>query len=132
MKLKSNSGYSLMEIGIALIIVGIFMTISVSLLSGSNENYRIIEQRNTALSYAIKVIESIQLNKNNDVISEIITEAKIKNNMDIQQPIIEKLPPKDGIDYDDKVQIVTVNVNYRIKNNDEEKTLTLKTLKINN
>ena len=61
MKFKSNAGYSLIEIGIALVIVGIFMTSSITLLSASNENYRMIEQRNIALSYAIKVIEAAQL-----------------------------------------------------------------------
>ena len=34
---------------------------SITLLSASNENYRIIEQRNIALSYAMQTIESIQL-----------------------------------------------------------------------
>ena len=45
MNLKSNSGYSLIEIGIALIIVAIFMTASITLLSASNENYSDMSSR---------------------------------------------------------------------------------------
>lgn len=127
MNLKSNKGYSLVEIGIALVIVVIFMTISVSLLSASNENYRIIEQKNIALSYAIKAIEAKQLNK---PIAEIEAIAKNENNM-IIEIIEEELEDRDGKEYGDKVKIITANVIYHVKTNDEGKTLTLKTLKIN-
>lgn len=127
MNIKSNKGYSLVEIGIALVIVVIFMTISVSLLSASNENYRIIEQKSTALSYAIKAIEAKQLD---NPITEIETKAKNENNMTIEV-IEEELEDKDGKYYGDKVKVITANVIYHVKMSDEGKTLTLKTLKIN-
>lgn len=132
MKLKSNSGYSLIEIGIALVIVAIFMTASITLLAGSNENYRMIEQRSIALSYAMQAIEALQLSDLEINIDEIQNTAKIQNNMDLTVST-ENLPPKDGIDYGDKVQIITANVSYHIKSTDAGslKTLTLKTLKIN-
>lgn len=132
MKIKSESGYSLIEIGIALVVVGIFMVSSITLLSASNENYRRIEQRNIAMSYAMKTIEAMQLNDVGISIDEIANKASVENNMVITTDI-ENLPPKDGISYGSKVQIITANVKYHIKSNDagSEKTLTLKTLRVN-
>lgn len=132
MKLKSQSGYSLIEVGIALIVVAIFMVSSLTLLAGSNENYRRIEQRNLAMSYAIKTIEAMQLNDLGISVEEIKNKALLENNMTIKTNI-ENLPIKDGIDYGNKVQIITANVEYNIKSNDtgSKKVLTLKTLKVN-
>ena len=132
MKLKSQSGYSLIEIGIALIVVAIFMVSSLTLLAGSNENYRRIEQRNIAMSYAMKTIEAMQLNDLGISVEEIKNKASVENNMTITTNI-ENLPIKDGIDYGNKVQIITANVEYNIKSNDagSKKILTLKTLKVN-
>lgn len=133
MKLNSKSGYSLIEIAIALVIVAIFMTSSITLLSASNENYRMIEQRNIALSYAIKTIEAMQLSSAAISIDEIKNNALIENNMEIVTEI-ENIPPKNGKDYGDKIQIITANVLYHTKSNDAGslKTLTLKTLRVNN
>lgn len=134
MNIKSKSGYSLIEIGIALIIVSIFMISSITLLAASNDNYRRIEQKNIAMSYAIKSIEAIQINDKSIIdLNEIKNKAKVENNMEIRT-IVENLPPKDGKDYSDKLQIVTVNVDYKLKSNDAGSvaTMTLKTLKINN
>lgn len=132
MKFKSDKGYSLIEIGIALVVVGIFMVSSLTLLAGSNENYRMIEQRNVALSYAMKTIEAMQLADAGLSVEEIKNNAMTENNMEITIDI-ENLPPKDGVDYRNKVQIITANVSYHIKSNDagSVKTLTLKTLKVN-
>ena len=100
--------------------------------SASNENYRIIEQRNIALSYAMQTIEALQLEESSISIDEIKNKAKIENNMDITIDI-ENLPPKNGKDYGDKIQIITANVSYHIKSSDAGslKNLTLQTLKIN-
>lgn len=57
--LKSEKGYSLVEVGIGLIIITIFLISSVSLMNGAFNNYRIIEQRNIAMSYAIDRMENI-------------------------------------------------------------------------
>ena len=132
MRMKSESGYSLVEIGISLVVVAIFMISSITLISASNENYRRIEQRSIAMSYAIKTIEAMQLSDVGISIDEIKNKASVENNMLITTDI-EKLPPKDGIDYGNRLQIITVNVNYYLKNYDKEngKTLTLKTLKVN-
>ena len=132
MRFGSNSGFSLIEIGIALVIVGIFMTASITLLSASNENYRRTEQLNIAKSYAIKTIEAILLSDEEISIAEIQNNAKIENNMDIEYEI-ENLPPKNGNNYGDKIQLVSVNVSYHIKSEDAGSiaTFPLKTIKIN-
>ena len=108
------------------------MVSSITLLSASNENYRIIEQRNIALSYAMQTIEALQLADGEVSTDEIKNKAKVENNMDITTDTTN-LPPKDGKDYGDKIQIITANVSYHIKSNDAGslKTLTLQTLKIN-
>lgn len=134
MKIKSESGYSLIEIGIALVVVAIFMISSITLLSASNDNYRRIEQRNIAMTYAIKTIEAMQLDNVGISIDEIKNRASQENNM-IVTTNIESLPPKDGKNYGNKVQIITANVKYYFKNPqkpDEKnaKTLTLQTLKV--
>lgn len=134
MKIKSESGYSLIEIGIALVVVAIFMISSITLLSASNDNYRRIEQRNIAMTYAMKTIEAMQLDDVGISIDEIKNKASKENNMVITTNI-ENLPPKDGKNYGSKVQIITANVKYYLKNpnNADEKnakTLTLQTLKV--
>ena len=108
------------------------MVSSITLLAGSNENYRMIEQRNIALSYAIKAIEAMQLNEFNISLDEIKNNAMQENNMEVTVDV-ESLPPKDGTNYGDRIQIITANVTYHRKSNDagSEDTLTLKTLKIN-
>ena len=132
MNLKSNKGYSLIEIGVALIIVSIFMVISISLLSASNENYRRIEQKNIALSYAMQAIETIQLENKEISLEEIKNRALVQNNMQINTNI-ETLPPKDGINVGGKVFIITVDVIYKTQSSQAgvPATLTLKTLMVN-
>ena len=132
MNYKSKSGYSLIEIGVALIISGIFMVCSVTLLSASSENYRRIEQRSIALMYAMQAIEAIQLDNNGITLEEVKNRAKYQNNMEIETDI-STLPPKDGKSYGSKVVVVTANVNYKTKSSEAGSltTLTLQTLMIN-
>ena len=132
MNFKSKSGYSLIEIGVALIIVGIFMVCSVTLLSASSENYRRIEQRSIALMYAMQAIEAIQLDNNGITLEEVKTRARYQNNMEIETDV-STLPPKDGKSYSSKVMIVTANVNYKTKSSEAGSltTLTLQTLMVN-
>ena len=84
------------------------------------------------MSYAMKTIEAMQLNNVGVTIDELTNKASVENNMIITTSV-ENLPPKDGIDYGSKVQIITANVKYHIKSNDtgSTKTLTLKTLRVN-
>ena len=129
LKKNSQKGFSLIEIGIALVMTGIFMTCSITLLSASNENYRMIEQRSIALSYAMKAIEAATLNNVGINIDDIARKALIENNMKISVDI-EDIVSKDG---NKKLKIITSNVTYHIKSNvaGSEKTLTLQTLTAN-
>ena len=128
MKFNSKSGFSLIEIGIAIIISGIFTVSSLTLLSASNENYRRIEQRNIALSYAMKAIEATILNNEGvDIdIGGIKEKALVENNMEIDVNV-EDVISTDG---NNKLQIITVDVTYHIKSNvaGDVNTLTLRTL----
>ncbi len=119
-----------MEVGVALVIVTIFMVISISLLSASNDNYRRIEQKNIALSYAMQAIETIQLENKEISLDEVKHKALVQNNMQIDTNI-ETLPPKDGINVGGKVLLVTVNVQYNVSKASAPATLTLKTLMVN-
>ena len=130
MKLNSQKGFSLVEIGIALLISGIFMVCCIVLLSASNENYRRIEQRSLALSYAIKAIEAVNLNAVGIDLDDIKKQASVQNNMEVIVEI-EDVVSKDG---NKKLQIITANVLYPVKSNlpdDERATLTLQTLSSN-
>ena len=129
LKKNSQKGFSLIEIGIALVMTGIFMTCSITLLSASNENYRMIEQRSIALSYAMKAIEAATLNNVGINIDDIARKALVENNMKISVDI-EDIVSKDG---NKKLKIITSNVTYHIKSNvaGGEKTLTLQTLTAN-
>lgn len=59
MKIKNNRGYSLIEIGIGLLIITIFSIFSLALFNGCYNNHHVIQQRNIALSHAINTMEKI-------------------------------------------------------------------------
>ena len=128
LKVKSQKGFSLIEIGIALVLSGIFTVSCITLLSASNENYRMIEQRSIALSYAMKAIEASLLSDVGINIDDIQKKALVENNMQVTVDL-EDVLSEDG---NKKLQIVTANVTYHIKSNvaGGEKTLTLKTLNV--
>ncbi len=55
--MKSQKGYSLIEIGVGLALIAIFTFCSSALFNGCYNNHRVIQQRNIAISYAIATIE---------------------------------------------------------------------------
>lgn len=57
MKLFSNRGYSLVEIGVAIIVITVFAAINLALYTSTYSNYRVVDQRNIALTYAITNME---------------------------------------------------------------------------
>ena len=59
MNLKSNKGYSLVEIGIGLLVLTIFLLFSVGLINGCYNNYRRIKQRNIAIDRAVYHVERL-------------------------------------------------------------------------
>ena len=107
------------------------MVASVSLLAASNDNYRRIEQRNIALSYAMQAMETIQIQNKEISLDELKNRALVKNNMEIETNI-ETLPPKEGISVGGRLLLVTVNVNYKTQSSEAgvPTTLSLKTLMV--
>ena len=59
MKLRSQKGYSLIEIGVGLLILVVFLWCSRALFNGCYNTYRMIQQRNIATNYAVAAIEDI-------------------------------------------------------------------------
>lgn len=57
--MKSQNGYSLIEIGIGLLIIAVFSFFSIALFNGCYNNYRVIQQRNIAMSHAVSTIEEV-------------------------------------------------------------------------
>ena len=57
--IKSNRGYSLIEIGVGLLVLTIFLIFSISLFNGCYNNYRRIKVRNIAIDRAVYHIEKM-------------------------------------------------------------------------
>ncbi|MBQ9266703.1 MAG: hypothetical protein IJ217_00190 [Clostridia bacterium] len=55
--LNDNRGYSMIEIGIGLLIIAVFSFFSLALFNGCYNNHRVVQQRNIALSYATNAME---------------------------------------------------------------------------
>ena len=148
MNLKSQKGYSLLEIGVGLIIIVTFMYYSSTMLKATYNTYRLIEQKNTIVSYLIKSVENELLediempltsNPNNTRIIENDVRRKVVETIVpagsdlITSNTVEILPPRGGKTYDDsKVKLITSTAEFYIRNSDptSKRTMTLQTLKI--
>lgn len=151
MNFKSQKGFSLVEVGVGLVIIVIFMVVGITMLRGTYSTYRVIEQKNIALNYLIKAVErelvdgaAIQITDNDaaNITTTEMTEngqrIKISTvNINVNDMVlttrVETLPPKDGINYENsKVKLVTATIEYYIRSNDESsrRELELQTLKV--
>ena len=147
MRLKSQKGYSLLEIGVGLILITIFMVCGVTMLKGTYNTYRYIEQRDLAMNYLIQSVEHELLpNANFDITGNVtdtvvqentqsrkVTVTEVKGYNFIITTTLEDLPPKNGVSYaDSKVKLLTSDIEFFIRKGDESsrRILTLKTLKI--
>ena len=148
--IKQNKGYSLLEIGIGLLIITVFTTFSLGLFNGCHNNYRVIQQRNIALSHAISKMEYIlqtndfsKLGFESDMISRngILSAARdaspsdrmqgyyavpvdslddIENNMKLRVSY-RRIPTSNSNEaMDNTVLKVTVQVDYKVRVNDTE------------
>lgn len=125
MNLKSNKGYSLIEIAIGLAVITIFLACTGSLINASFTNYRLLLQRNEALDFAIKEMENV-LQSGETILGDVGFE---ENSMNARVKV-EKVKNGNKV-YDDKVFLVTVNVKYkRTPKSKEEYNVELKSLKI--
>lgn len=147
MKFKSQKGYSLIEVGIGLILISIFMACAISMLSGTCANYRLIEQKNVAMSYLIKAMECELLGTEDYFITDDsgdtrviedsenkkVTLTQVKQYNLTVTTTLESLPPKNGVSYDDsKVKLLTGTVKFYTKKSEpsSERIIELQTLKI--
>lgn len=125
MNLKSKKGYSLIEIAIGLAVITIFIACTGSLINASFTNYRLLLQRNEALDFAIKEMENV-LQSDETNVSDI---GFAENSMNARVKV-EKVKNGNKV-YDDKVFLVTVNVEYKRTSKSAEKyNIELKSLKI--
>ena len=149
MNIKSQRGYSLLEIGIGLVIITIFMVYSVTMIRGTFATYRAIEQKNIALSYLIMGTERELLSAqegldiyltNNPSDTEVtentpfrkVTVTNIPDNNMKLTTVVETLPSKDGISYvDSNVKLVTSTIEYYLKKSDpsNRRELVIKTIR---
>lgn len=157
--MKSQKGYSLIEIGIGLLIIAVFSFFSIALFNGCYNNYRVIQQRNIAMSYAVSKVENIlqsdlttlgivtdrdeildaaAVASNEDLsdgnyavpIDNIDGPSETTNNMTITTKY-RRLPGTTTIAMDSSVIKVIVDVEYKIRTNDtESRHFTLETLKV--
>lgn len=59
MNFKSQKGYSLIEIGVGIIIITVYLASSTALFNGCFNTYRAIQQRNYVINYAISNVEKM-------------------------------------------------------------------------
>lgn len=123
--MKSQKGYSLIEIAIGLAIITIFLSCTGSLVNASFTNYRLLLQRNEALDFAIremeKVLQADDVIPGNSGYSENDMTARIN---------IDNVRDGNKV-YDDKVYIVTVNIEYsRTATSTDKYNIELKSLKV--
>ncbi len=78
MNFKNNKGYSLVEIGVGILILTIFLLFSVGLINGCYTNYRRIKQRNLAVNRAIYHTESL-LQRDKNLLSGYLEEVPISS-----------------------------------------------------
>ena len=59
MLFKSKRGYSLIEIGVGVLILTVFLVCSIALFNGCYNTYRMIQQRNLATNLAVSNMEDL-------------------------------------------------------------------------
>lgn len=72
--IKSQKGYSLIEIGVGLLILTVFLICSVALFNGCYNTYRMIQQRNVAVNYAVSAMEDM-LQTDADILTGFFAEV---------------------------------------------------------
>ena len=147
MNLKSQKGYSLLEIGVGLILITIFMICGVTMLRGTYNTYRFIDQQNIVMNYLIRAVEKELLESANFEITDSPADTAIQENTNARKVVVtrvdehnlvitttvEILPARNGKTYaNSQVKLLTSNAEFYTKKDDpsSKRILTLKTLKI--
>lgn len=71
---KAKKGYSLIEIGVGVLILTVFLICSIALFNGCYNTYRMIQQRNIAVNYAVDNIEKM-LQTDADILTGFFVET---------------------------------------------------------
>ena len=129
MGLKSNKGYSLIEIGVGILILTVFLIVSLGMFNGAYNNYRRIKQRNIAVNTAVTQIENMLQMDTNELTGfytqeeDFVTHKyELKPCSLLKEFVQDKYNPDDVEDYISKN--TTKCINAYIKNviqNGEEK-----------
>ena len=144
---KSQKGYSLLEIGVGLVLITIFMICGITMLRGTYNTYRYIEQQNIVMNYLIRSVEKELLESANFEIAATPATSVVKENTNTRKVTVteipqhnlvitttlEVLPSKNGKNYNgSKVKLLTSDAEFFLKKGvqSSKRTLTLKTLKI--
>lgn len=147
MNFKSQKGYSLLEIGVGLILITIFMISGVTMLKGTYNTYRYIEQRDLAMHYLVQSVERELIDNANFILTDDPANTVVEENTPSRKVTVtnipghnfkitttlENLPPKNGVSYaSSRVKMLTSDIEFFIRKDDESsrRILTLKTLKI--
>lgn len=123
--MKTQKGYSLIEVVIGLAIITVFLVCTGSLVNASFTNYRLILQRNEALDLAIREMEAVLQSDTVTLGDTGYTENSMQSRVTVENIV-------DGNKvYTDKVFLVTVNVEYSKTPKSEEKyNIKLQSLKV--
>lgn len=73
MSFKSKKGYSLIEIGVGVLILTVFLICSIALFNGCYNTYRMIQQRNLAINTAVQSMEEL-LQADEDILTGFFTQ----------------------------------------------------------
>lgn len=127
--MKGQAGFSLIEVILAVALVGILATAIPSALAGANRATVTADQRTTAETLARSQMDYIQNqpydSANATPVYELI--SNIPASYSIVTPMAARLDPKgDGLADDDGLQEITVTVKY-----DDRDVLTLVDYKVN-
>ncbi len=133
--MKSNNGYSLIEIVVGLVMIAIFLLCTGTLINASFTNYRLVLQRSEALDIAIKEMEEVLQSDSLEIVDDRVTIDKGEigyndNDKMSAKVVIEKIKNGNRV-YDDKVFLVTVNVEYlRTPRSTQKYNVSLQSLKV--
>lgn len=78
MNFKSQKGYSLIEIGVGIIIITIYLASSTALFNGCFNTYRAIQQRNYVVKYAVSQVEQM-LQMDADILMPDLSNEELVN-----------------------------------------------------
>ena len=78
MNFKSQKGYSLIEIGVGIIIITIMLACSTSLFNGCFNIYRAIQQKNYVINHAVTRIEELLLTDADELLPDPTSEELIE------------------------------------------------------